>query len=339
MDQRRHRSSPSPATERLRGIVPAPPLATLQQHWARMLADSRMLLLFETPSGFAILDCFESLIEKPNALEEIWTHFILSGKAMSVVWLRDFQTFEDKSSAINQNTGVDESLTEMIMKYHYPGQRMAVGKPEYKKIIEESLKITCVFGPTVMELMWGIQICMPSLVPSEKAGLTEDDLLPMSHGLKEVLSRYDCDYVNPKMLNEAILVTAYVLYECDSFESEKSEELDHLAALIKVVSGIDTEGWCSLKIANALKSIWGPEDVWNSSEIISEISEDDVSRLVNDADKYKVKLVKGACLELSRQIEKAHGVRLKKKKLLKKYVEQAKRAYEAQKLAESVSAN
>lgn len=290
-----------------------------------MKDDRVMLLLFETPSGFAIFNCCESLIED-NALEEIWTHFILSGKAKSVVWLRHFRTFEDKSSAINQNTGVSESLTEMIMKCHCPGQKMAVGKPEYKKIIEESLKITCVSGPTVMELMWGIQICMPSLVPSEKAGLTEDDRFPMSHGLKKVLSRYDCDYVKPKMLNEPILMTAYVLYECDSFEDKKSEELDHLAALIKVMSCIDTKGWCSLKIATALKNIWCPEDAGNSCEIISE---DDVSRLVNGADKYEGVLVKDACLKLSRQIVKAHDARIKKRKLLKKYVAQAKKAYAA----------
>ncbi|XBI42955.1 hypothetical protein VPH35_107790 [Triticum aestivum] len=103
-----------------------------------------MLLLFETPSGFAIFSFRAGVIEKPNALEEIWTHFILIGTAKSVVRLRNFQTFEDKSSAINQKTGVNESLTEMIMKCHFPGQRMAVGKPEYKKIIEENLKITCV---------------------------------------------------------------------------------------------------------------------------------------------------------------------------------------------------
>ncbi|XP_044408583.1 uncharacterized protein [Triticum aestivum] len=194
-----------------------------------------------------------------------------------------------------------------------------------------------------MELMWGIQIWMPRLVPREKSGLTEDDRLPMSQGLKKLLSRYDCDYVNPEMLDQPIILTSCALFECDSLEEEKSEELDFLAAVIKVVSGIDTEGWGSLKIATALKKIWCPEEADNSCEIISV---DEVSRLVKDADKYKVKLVKDACLELSREIVKAHGVRTSKKKLLIKYSEQAKKAYEAQKLmnheptaAESVSAN
>jgi hypothetical protein len=62
-------------------------------------------------------------------------------------------------------------------------------------------KITCVCDPTVMELMWGIQIRMPSLVPKETSGLTEDDHFPMSQGLKKVLRDYGCDYVNPEMVS------------------------------------------------------------------------------------------------------------------------------------------
>ena len=53
--------------------------------------------------------------------------------------MRQFQTIEDSSSAINQSTGVNGVLTEMIMKYHCPGQKMAVGELGYKKIIEERL--------------------------------------------------------------------------------------------------------------------------------------------------------------------------------------------------------
>jgi hypothetical protein len=52
--------------------------------------------------------------------------------------------------------------------------------------------ISCVHGPAVMELMWGIQHCMHSLVPKEVKELTEADRLPMSRGLHTVLSRYCC---------------------------------------------------------------------------------------------------------------------------------------------------
>jgi nucleolar protein 58 len=53
------------------------------------------------------------------------------------VWLNEFQTFDDKSSAINVDTGVDEKLTKMIC--HCPKKKLLVGKPKYKSIIEKSL--------------------------------------------------------------------------------------------------------------------------------------------------------------------------------------------------------
>ena len=53
--------------------------------------------------------------------------------------LEEFQTFEDKSSAINESTGVSKRLTEMIMNCRFPEQKIAVGKLEYKRIIEERL--------------------------------------------------------------------------------------------------------------------------------------------------------------------------------------------------------
>ncbi|KAE8783885.1 hypothetical protein D1007_42637 [Hordeum vulgare] len=124
---------------------------------------------------------------------------------LPVVWLRHFQTFKDKSSALNQNTGVNRSLTEMIRKCHYPGQRMVVGKPEYKKIIEERL------------------ICMPSLIPEEDSYLAEDDCVPISQGLRNVLSRYDCNYVNSEMVNERIIMMAYILHECDTLRKRSPE--------------------------------------------------------------------------------------------------------------------
>ena len=54
------------------------------------------------------------------------------------ITLKEFQTFEDKSSAINQNSGVNERLTQMIRTW-IGGKKLAVGKPEYKEIIEERL--------------------------------------------------------------------------------------------------------------------------------------------------------------------------------------------------------
>jgi hypothetical protein len=51
----------------------------------------------------------------------------------------EFETFEDKSRAINADTGVNKRLADMIYKWRLSGMKLAVGKPEYKTIIESKL--------------------------------------------------------------------------------------------------------------------------------------------------------------------------------------------------------
>ncbi|KAM3335417.1 hypothetical protein ACQJBY_029712 [Aegilops geniculata] len=98
-----------------------------------------MLILFETPSGFAIFTFCGLLISRPNAVEEVWLNFTDRWKAESAVLLEEFRTFKDKSKAINKSTGVSKRLTDMIMNCRFPEQKIAVGKLEYKRIIEERL--------------------------------------------------------------------------------------------------------------------------------------------------------------------------------------------------------
>ncbi|XP_044403453.1 uncharacterized protein [Triticum aestivum] len=155
----------------------------------------------------------------------------------------------------------------MIMNCRFPDQKMAVGKLEYKKIIEERLKIDCLYNTTVMEVMWGVQHCMRSLVPEEKSQLAEADRLPLSLGLQYVLSHYGCD-VESDMVSEQIVATASALFQCDSVEKKYSRALRNAGDLIKDVSGINCEGWTLLKIAKALKMIWWPE-FGDSSEVIT----------------------------------------------------------------------
>jgi nucleolar protein 58 len=55
-----------------------------------------------------------------------------------VIIPKEFKIFEDKANAINSN-GVCSKLTKMIKISLCPGQKLAVGKQEYKDIIEASL--------------------------------------------------------------------------------------------------------------------------------------------------------------------------------------------------------
>ena len=55
----------------------------------------------------------------------------------------------------------------------------------------------------VMEIMWGIQHLMHTLVPQEKAEVAKDNRFPMSQGLKMFLSRYGFD-VEPEMVSSMV---------------------------------------------------------------------------------------------------------------------------------------
>ena len=98
----------------------------------------------------------------------------------------------------------------MIKRSLWPGQKLAVGKQEYKDIIEASLVsvrflivcklpmyasceqfehnfcsgliyfcqgIHCLFNETVLEVMWGLKNLIKMLVPDEKLELTNEDRL------------------------------------------------------------------------------------------------------------------------------------------------------------------
>ncbi|XP_037418395.1 uncharacterized protein LOC119282182 [Triticum dicoccoides] len=315
-------TSSTPEVKRRRGRSPPsrfPPCP------AAIRGDSGlMLILFETPSGFAIFTFCGLLISRRNAVQEVWLSFTDGRKAKRAVFLEEFRTFKDKSKAINKSTGVSKRLTEMIMNCRFPEQKIAVGKLEYKRIIEERLNIDCLYNTAVMEVMWGIQHCMPSLLPQEKSQLTEADCLPMSLGLHYVLQHYDCD-VNTDMVDEQIVATASALFQCDSVEKKYSGALRRAGDLIKDVSGINCKGWTLLKIATALKMIWWPE--FGDS---CEVSEDDVSRLVAHAYIYNVHKNKDSCLRVYKDMVEAHEIKTSKKELLKSLVELANKTYEAQ---------
>lgn len=56
-----------------------------------------------------------------------------------ICWLKAFEAFEDKTSAINPDTGVNEQLARMITDCIKPDQKLAVGSHEYKEIIEKTM--------------------------------------------------------------------------------------------------------------------------------------------------------------------------------------------------------
>ncbi|KAL6658741.1 hypothetical protein ACP70R_002781 [Stipagrostis hirtigluma subsp. patula] len=104
-----------------------------------------MWLLFETPSGFAI---FSVVTRYLRPVENIWTNF-------RVIFLKQFQEFEDKSAAINHTTGLDNQLRDLLKKWTRPKEKLAVGSLEHKEIIDADQELR----QCIVETAWFLYDC------------------------------------------------------------------------------------------------------------------------------------------------------------------------------------
>ncbi|KAJ1278876.1 hypothetical protein BS78_04G112600 [Paspalum vaginatum] len=191
----------------------------------------------------------------------------------------------------------------MIQRNIVPGQKLAVGKLEYKNIIEDKLGIVCLFDDTVMELMWGLKKCMHHLVPGEKAELAKGDRLHMSEGMKTIFGRYGLE-VEPEMVNEKIIKMTVMVYCCDRLVNNHSESLWAAGEHLKEISNIDSQDWGLFKVALALKILCFPKEKL-PGDPMELFSQDEYSKLLNDGPLYEDRLLKGACKMIFEEAFKA----------------------------------
>ncbi|KAL6843645.1 hypothetical protein ACP4OV_026707 [Aristida adscensionis] len=247
-----------------------------------------MLILFETSTGFAIFGHSAYMLYKPNAIEDIWAQFGRVSRH-DVVKLHEIKDFEDKSSAIMVDTGVNDELSSMILRWHKSNQLFWLLE---SLSIKESSKqkwsgIECVCDQNVMEVMWGLNNIMPSLIGEEERQLTKDDRLLKSQGLKMFLDRHGFD-VKPELVNDNIVEKACALNDCDVIKREASLTLrGRCASRLKDISGINSDNWNLLKLATAVKMIYYPEEdiVYGDPQAI--FSREELSMLKAEAPKHK----------------------------------------------------
>ncbi|KAG2695332.1 hypothetical protein I3760_07G009000 [Carya illinoinensis] len=156
-----------------------------------------MILLFETPAGFAL---FKVLDEgKLNKVEDLWKEFSSAETARQVVKLKAFSKFENTSEALEAATLlIDSKPSKGLRKFlraHCSGETLAVADSKLGNIIKDKLKIECVHNQAVMELMRGVRHQMTELI----SGLGVQDLAPMSLGLSHSLSRYKLKFSADKV--------------------------------------------------------------------------------------------------------------------------------------------
>ncbi|XP_066358836.1 uncharacterized protein [Miscanthus floridulus] len=258
-----------------------------------------ILVLFETPSGFALFSYDGVKLLLPGAIEHIWTDFV--------------------------KCDIAETLAKMIRCCIKPDQKLAVGSHEYKEIIEKTMKISCLHDSTVMEVMWGLKNCMHHLVPAE---LTKDDRPLMSEGMKRVLDKYHFVY-KPEIINDRIIEVACVVYNYDCCVEKHSESLREAGKHLKNISGINSEGWSLFKLATALKMVCYPEDHLLAGHPRQIFSEDELKKLLQNAPEYKDKLKPKAVKLVYEDIVWALGIRNKWLGQLPRYLKEAEEAYEA----------
>ncbi|GMI79232.1 hypothetical protein HRI_001592500 [Hibiscus trionum] len=156
-----------------------------------------MLVLFETPAGFAL---FKVLDEgKLNKVEDLSKEFLAADSARKVVSLQAFSKFENTAEALEAATKLLESTPSKglrkFLRAHCDGQTLGVADSKLGNAIKEKLKIDCVHNNAVMELLRGVRTQLTELI----SGLGAQDLAPMSLGLSHSLSRYKLKFSADKV--------------------------------------------------------------------------------------------------------------------------------------------
>lgn len=171
-----------------------------------------MLVLFETPAGFAL---FKVLDEgKLSKVEDLWKEFSTSESARQVVKLKAFSKFENTTEALSAATLlIDSKPSKGLRKFlrvHCDGETLAVADSKLGNAIKEKLQIECVHNNAVMELMRGVRSQLTELI----SGLAVQDLAPMSLGLSHSLSRYKLKF-SPDKVDTMIIQAIGLLDDLD----------------------------------------------------------------------------------------------------------------------------
>ncbi|XP_015076886.1 probable nucleolar protein 5-2 [Solanum pennellii] len=171
-----------------------------------------MLVLFETPAGFAL---FKVLDEgKLSKVEDLSKEFMTSDSARKVVKLKAFSKFENTSEALSAATLLIDSKPSKglrkFLKAHCDGETLGIADSKLGNAIKEKLQIECVQNNVVMELMRGLRSQLTELI----SGLATQDLAPMSLGLSHSLSRYKLKF-SPDKVDTMIVQAIGLLDDLD----------------------------------------------------------------------------------------------------------------------------
>jgi len=174
-----------------------------------------MLVLFETPAGYAI---FKMLDEKKlSESENLFKDFETPEAASKIIKLKHFEKFKDTSEALASATALVEGKMskrlKKVLKKLVVGEiqdELAVADAKLGNSIKEKLDLNCVSNSAIQELMRCIRSQMDSLI----SGLPQKELAAMALGLAHSLSRYKLKF-SPDKVDTMIIQAICLLDDLD----------------------------------------------------------------------------------------------------------------------------
>eukprot|EP00232_Nephroselmis_pyriformis_P003035 CAMPEP_0182913888 /NCGR_PEP_ID=MMETSP0034_2-20130328/38268_1 /TAXON_ID=156128 /ORGANISM="Nephroselmis pyriformis, Strain CCMP717" /LENGTH=510 /DNA_ID=CAMNT_0025050617 /DNA_START=49 /DNA_END=1581 /DNA_ORIENTATION=+ len=171
-----------------------------------------MLVLFETPAGFALFKYADE--SKLKKVDDIYKDFESPEIASKAIKLKAFDKFENTTEALAAATSISDSKLskglKKFLKKNVGDETLAVYDPKLGNVIKEKLEIDCVANNSIMELMRGIRFQLETLV----SGLGAQDMAPMSLGLSHSLSRYKLKF-SPDKVDTMIVQAIGLLDDLD----------------------------------------------------------------------------------------------------------------------------
>jgi len=174
-----------------------------------------MLVLFETPAGYAVFKLLdEGKLAKSDSLYE---DFETIDKAKNVVKLKTFQKFEDTTEALGAATALVEgkmskTLKKMLKKIiaEDAHEKLAVADAKLGNVIQDKLDMNCVADSKIGELMR----CIRSQASGLISGLPDKEMSAMELGLAHSLSRYKLKF-SPDKIDTMIVQAVNLLDDLD----------------------------------------------------------------------------------------------------------------------------
>ncbi|GIX77084.1 nucleolar protein 58 [Caerostris extrusa] len=174
-----------------------------------------MLVLFETPAGYAIFKLLkEKKLVKPENLFKEFETVEKSNKLLKLIHFEKFKDMEDALSSATStiNGKMSKSLKKCLKGLFAEGiqEQLAVGEAKLGGHIAKKLKIECTHNAATQELMR----CIRGKIGNLLEGLTEKDLTRMALGVSHGLSRYKIKF-NPQKIDKMVIEAINALDEMD----------------------------------------------------------------------------------------------------------------------------